>query len=89
MERIYTSFESAKNYKDERYPDSTLTKDGKIWDILIVPELDKDLTKYHQLFREKFPHVQDADAIMFSSNGHFIIRALTFDGITITRGPSI
>lgn len=89
MEKVYPSFEAAKAFKDEKYPDSTLTKDGKIWDILIVPELDKDLTKYHHLFREKFPFVQDSDAIPFSSNGHFIVRSLTFDGMSIAKGPNV
>ncbi|MBY0425942.1 MAG: hypothetical protein K2Q22_09930, partial [Cytophagales bacterium] len=87
--KVFPSFEAAKKLKDEKYTDSILITDGKVWDILIVPALEKDLAKYHLLFKEKFPWVQDSDAIPFSSNGHFIIRCLTFDGITITKGPSL
>jgi hypothetical protein len=87
MEKVYTSFEEAKKYKEENFPDSTLTKNGKIWDVLIVPADDSDLSKYYQLFRKKFPYVQDIDAIPLSSNGRFIVHVISFDGATITKGP--
>lgn len=89
MEKIYPSFDAAKAYKDEQYPDSTLIVDGKVWDILIFPALEKDFPKYFVMFQDKFPFVQDSDALSYSSNGQFVVKAIAFDGFKIARGPVV